>query len=163
VKTLWSKSKSVIEVITQGVADTDNNHPITFLGFCCGCLFCVDIRSCARDFAVEAVWWMRSQEYLYCLVSSLLRRAGLAAGEDDERWQTCQQLQGSMDQMSRMHEAMLFSTVAGLSTGLGGLIVLFFRQDVDVGVIAGMLGTAASAMITVSFVDLFWNVAIVIG
>jgi len=66
--------------------------------------------------------------------------------------------------MSRMHEAMLFSTVAGLSTGLGGLIVLFFRQDqVDLGVIAAMLGTAASAMITVSFVDLFWNVAIVIG
>jgi hypothetical protein len=34
---------------------------------------------------------------------------------------------------------------------------------VDLGVIATMLGIAASAMITVSMVDLFWNVAKVIG
>lgn len=67
------------------------------------------------------------------------------------------------DQSERMQEAMLFSTVAGLSTGLGGVIVLFFKQDVDLGVVATMLATAAAAMMTVSMVDLFWNVAILIG
>jgi len=57
-----------------------------------------------------------------------------------------------------------FSLFAGLSTGIGGLLVLCFRNNiVDLGVIAAMLATAAAAMITVSIVDLFWSVANVIG
>mmetsp|Transcript_60083 Transcript_60083/g.147722 ORF Transcript_60083/g.147722 Transcript_60083/m.147722 type:complete len:276 (+) Transcript_60083:351-1178(+) len=59
---------------------------------------------------------------------------------------------------------LVFSLFAGLSTGLGGVLVLCFRSHiVDLGVIACMLGIAASAMITVSMMDLFFEIAEQIG
>lgn len=59
---------------------------------------------------------------------------------------------------------LVFSLFAGMSTGLGGVLVLCFRSHiVDLGVIACMLGIAASAMITVSMMDLFFEIAEQIG
>jgi len=46
---------------------------------------------------------------------------------------------------------------------LGGLLVLCFRGQVSTGIIACLLGVAASSMVTVSVVDLFFNVAEQIG
>uniref|UniRef100_A0A7S0YXP9 Uncharacterized protein n=1 Tax=Hemiselmis tepida TaxID=464990 RepID=A0A7S0YXP9_9CRYP len=76
-------------------------------------------------------------------------------------------LMAALDEVSDSSSYMLpvvFSLFAGLSTGIGGVMVLFFRNNiVDLGVIAFMLSTAAASMITVSIVDLFWSVAEVIG
>jgi hypothetical protein len=68
------------------------------------------------------------------------------------------------EQMSPYFLPLVFSLFAGLSTGLGGLLVLCFRgQAMNTGVIACLLGVAASSMVTVSIVDLFFNVAEQIG
>jgi len=76
-------------------------------------------------------------------------------------------LTAALDEASNGSSYMLplaFSLFAGLSTGIGGVLVLFFRNNiVHLGVIAFMLATAAASMITVSIVDLFWSVADVIG
>ena len=59
---------------------------------------------------------------------------------------------------------LVFSLFAGLSTGLGGLMVLFFRGgQIASGVTACLLAIAASSMVTVSVVDLFFSVAQQIG
>eukprot|EP00294_Goniomonas_avonlea_P006391 CAMPEP_0114543368 /NCGR_PEP_ID=MMETSP0114-20121206/2317_1 /TAXON_ID=31324 /ORGANISM="Goniomonas sp, Strain m" /LENGTH=243 /DNA_ID=CAMNT_0001727699 /DNA_START=75 /DNA_END=806 /DNA_ORIENTATION=- len=54
------------------------------------------------------------------------------------------------------------STLAGLSTLLGGLAVFFVKPH-DKGAISLGLGLAASAMLTVSIVDLFLGVAFMLG
>ena len=55
--------------------------------------------------------------------------------------------------------------LAGLSTGIGGLLCLLMRgnEAMEVPVTAFMLATAAAAMITVSIVDLFMHIAEEIG
>lgn len=69
-----------------------------------------------------------------------------------------------MEQSNPYVLPLVFSLFAGMSTGLGGLLVIFFRSHIlDLGVIALMLGIAASAMITVSIMDLFFEIAEQIG
>jgi len=60
---------------------------------------------------------------------------------------------------------LLYSLLAGLSTGIGGLFVFCLRRSskVELGVTAMMLGTAAAAMVTVSVVDLFLHISYEIG
>ena len=60
---------------------------------------------------------------------------------------------------------LLYSMLAGLSTGIGGLLCLLMRgnEAMEVPVTAFMLATAAAAMITVSIVDLFMHIAEEIG
>ena len=60
---------------------------------------------------------------------------------------------------------LLYSMLAGLSTGIGGLLCLLIRKNatMEVAVTAFMLATAAAAMITVSIVDLFVHIAEEIG
>mmetsp|Transcript_25402 Transcript_25402/g.39834 ORF Transcript_25402/g.39834 Transcript_25402/m.39834 type:complete len:277 (+) Transcript_25402:123-953(+) len=60
---------------------------------------------------------------------------------------------------------LIYSLLAGLSTGIGGLFVLCMRRNpvMELGVTAFMLGCAAAAMITVSIVDLFYHIATEIG
>jgi ZIP family zinc transporter len=60
---------------------------------------------------------------------------------------------------------LLYSMLAGLSTGVGGLLCLLMRGNaaMEVPVTAFMLATAAAAMITVSIVDLFMHIAEEIG
>lgn len=60
---------------------------------------------------------------------------------------------------------LLYSLLAGLSTGIGGMLCLLLQgnQALEVPVTAFMLATAAAAMITVSIVDLFLHIAQEIG
>ena len=60
---------------------------------------------------------------------------------------------------------LLYSLLAGLSTGIGGLFCLLLRGNasLQVPVTAFMLAIAAAAMITVSIVDLFMHQAEDIG
>jgi len=60
---------------------------------------------------------------------------------------------------------LVYSMLAGLSTGIGGLLCLLLRGNPasEVPVTAFMLATAAAAMITVSIVDLFVHIAEEIG
>jgi hypothetical protein len=60
---------------------------------------------------------------------------------------------------------LLYSLLAGLSTGIGGLLCLLLGGNtaLEVPVTAFMLSTAAAAMITVSIVDLFMHIAEEIG
>ena len=60
---------------------------------------------------------------------------------------------------------LLYSLLAGLSTGIGGLLCLLLRGNatMEVPVTAFMLSCAAAAMITVSIVDLFMHIAEEIG
>jgi len=60
---------------------------------------------------------------------------------------------------------LVYSMLAGLSTGIGGLFCLLLRGNPasEVPVTAFMLATAAAAMITVSIVDLFVHIAEEIG
>eukprot|EP00040_Diaphanoeca_grandis_P016735 m.86737 g.86737 ORF g.86737 m.86737 type:complete len:306 (-) comp25995_c0_seq3:39-956(-) len=50
--------------------------------------------------------------------------------------------------------ALYFSMIAGLSTGVGGFSIYCFT-DIGPRLNAGMLGAAAGAMLTLSFVDMF--------
>ncbi len=52
-----------------------------------------------------------------------------------------------------MLTAILMTTVAGLSTGLGGLIVLFCKRPTD-QMMAFSLGFAGGVMLTVSLSDI---------
>ena len=51
---------------------------------------------------------------------------------------------------------LLLTTLAGLSTGIGGAIA-FFAQRTNRGLLAGALGFSAGVMIYVSFVELFFS------
>jgi len=60
---------------------------------------------------------------------------------------------------------LLYSLLAGLSTGIGGLLCLLLRGNgaLELPLTAFMLATAAAAMMTVSIVDLFVHIAEEIG
>jgi len=60
---------------------------------------------------------------------------------------------------------LLYSLLAGLSTGIGGLLCLLLRGNaaMEEPLTAFMLATAAAAMITVSIIDLFVHIAEEIG
>ena len=59
----------------------------------------------------------------------------------------------------------IYSLLAGLSTGIGGLLCLLLRGNtaMELPLTAFMLACAAAAMITVSIVDLFAHIAEEIG
>ena len=60
---------------------------------------------------------------------------------------------------------LVYSLLAGLSTGIGGMLCLLLRGStaMELPLTAFMLSTAAAAMITVSIVDLFMHIAEEIG
>jgi ZIP family zinc transporter len=55
--------------------------------------------------------------------------------------------------LSNVWIAMLLTLLAGLSTGIGGLIVLFFKQ-INIKILSVSLGFSAGVMIYISFVEL---------
>lgn len=94
---------------------------------------------------------------------ALRLKGGRADGEDQHRHAVLAQQMGLGDHAYVL--PLLYSMLAGLSTGIGGLLCLLLRGNaaMEVPVTAFMLSCAAAAMITVSIVDLFMHIAEEIG